>query len=85
MARLIIFVTAASERSRRGSAASGVSGPFSRASSFCGVALILFAISLSTPGAEPAPVHGLSRYAAHGDLASDGRVSIARPSGVNAI
>ena len=35
-------------------------GTLLSASSFCGVALVLCVISLSTPSAEPAPGHGLS-------------------------
>ena len=77
----ISFVTAASERSRSGSRASGISGPFSRASSFCGVALVLFAISLSTPGASLAPGHGLSRMPPTAGVASDGRfLSLVHPA-----
>jgi hypothetical protein len=48
------FLTAASDRSS-GGLSGGVSGPsFFGASFFCGVALV--AMSLSTAGAEPAPV-----------------------------
>ena len=50
------FLTAASDRSS-GGLSGGVSGPsFFGASFFCGVALVLFAMRLSTAGAEPAPV-----------------------------
>src|SRR5258708_11339605 len=44
------FLTAASDR-LRGGLSGGVSGPFFGTSSFCGVALVLVAMSLSRAGA----------------------------------
>jgi hypothetical protein len=52
------FLTAASDRSS-GGLSGGVSGPSFFGASFCGVALV--AMSLSTAGAEPAPVFFRSR------------------------